>query len=140
MSRPSAVLDTNVIISAHLSPDGLERYVLDLALNRRIQIFYSDAVFAEYEEVLSRPKFHITPARLAESLKLIRSAGRRVTPKRRVRGALDPDDDIFLDCAEHAHVQYLVTGNKRHFPGSWQSTRIVNAREFVSGIFDELRR
>jgi uncharacterized protein len=140
MPRPSAVLDTNVIVSAHLSPDGLERYVLDLALSRQIQIFYSDAVFTEYAEVLSRPKFRIPPTRLMESLKLIRSAGRRVIPKKRVRGALDPDDDIFLDCAEQAHARYLVTGNKRHFPASWQSTRVVNAREFVSEIFDELRR
>ena len=140
MPRPSAVLDTNVIVSAHLSPDGLERYVLDLALNRRIQLFYSEAVFAEYEEVLSRPKFHIAPVKLVQSLKLIRAAGRRVIPRRRVKAALDPDDNIFLDCAEQAHARYLVTGNKRHFPASWQSTRIVNAREFVSEIFDELRR
>jgi len=140
MPRPNAVLDTNIIISAHLSPDGLERYVLDLALNRRIQIFYSEAVFAEYEEVLRRPKFHIVPARLVESLKLIRAAGRRVAPKRRAKAALDPDDNIFLDCAEQARAQYLITGNKRHFPASWQSTRVVNAREFISEIFDELRR
>jgi putative PIN family toxin of toxin-antitoxin system len=140
MPRPSVVLDTNIIVSAHLSPDGLERYVLDLALNRRIQIFYSDAVFAEYEEVLNRPKFHIAIAKLTESLRQIRAAGKRVVPKMRVRKAIDPDDDIFLDCAEQARSQYLVTGNKRHFPASWKSTRIVNAREFVSEIFDELRR
>jgi putative PIN family toxin of toxin-antitoxin system len=140
MPRPSAVLDTNIIISAHLSPDGLERHVLDLALNRRIQIFYSDAVFAEYEEVLGRPKFHIATAKRTESLRLIRAAGKRVVPKMRVRKAIDSDDDMFLECAEQARAQYLVTGNKRHFPASWQSTRVVNTREFVSEIFDELRR
>ncbi len=140
MPRPSAVLDTNIIVSAHLSPDGLERSVLDLALNRRIRIFYSSPIFAEYEEVLRQPKFHIAPAKLAESLKLLRTAGRRVAPKTHTRAAFDPDDDMFLDCAEEARAQYLVTGNKRHFPPIWHSTRVVNAREFVSEIFDDLRR
>jgi putative PIN family toxin of toxin-antitoxin system len=57
MLRPSVVLDTNVIVSAHLRADGLERFALDLALDRRIQLFYSEPILAEYEAVLSRAKF-----------------------------------------------------------------------------------
>ena len=42
---------------------------------------------------------------------------------------LDPDDNMFLECAETAHADYLITGNKRHFPSVWRSTKIVNARD-----------
>jgi predicted nucleic acid-binding protein len=28
----------------------------------------------------------------------------------------DPDDIIFLECAETAKADYLVTGNRKHYP------------------------
>jgi len=140
MLRPSVVLDTNVIVSAHLRAEGLERFALDLAINRRVQLFYSEPILAEYEAVLSRAKFRISPAKLAESLLLIRMAGKRVLPKRRLHAATDPDDNIFLECAEEARAEYLVTGNKRHFPEAWRDTRIVNARELLTEILGDLER
>lgn len=39
----------------------------------------------------------------------------------------DPDDIIFLQCAQAAIADYLVTGNTRHFPENWKKTRIVRA-------------
>jgi predicted nucleic acid-binding protein len=41
------VLDTNIVISAHLNVDGLERYILDLALNRRLVLFLSQEILEE---------------------------------------------------------------------------------------------
>lgn len=43
-------------------------------------------------------------------------------------------DNRFLECAEAAGAQYPVTGNKRHFPGNWKGTQVVNGREFVELI------
>jgi putative PIN family toxin of toxin-antitoxin system len=140
MLRPSVVLDTNVIISAHLRADGLERFALDLAIKHRVQLCYSEPILAEYEAVLKRAKFRISPAKLAESLLLIRTTGKRVFPKLQLHAAIDPDDNIFLECAEEARAQYLVTGNKRHFPETWRNTRIVNARELLTEILGDLKR
>jgi putative PIN family toxin of toxin-antitoxin system len=140
MPRPSVVLDTNILVSAHLRTDGIERYVLDLALNKRLQLFYSASIFEEYEEVLSRAKFHIAPAKLAEFFSLFRAVGRRVVSKRKLKVSLDADDDVFLECAEAAQAQYLVTGNKKHFPDVWGVTRIVNARELFEQTFHELKQ
>jgi putative PIN family toxin of toxin-antitoxin system len=140
MPSPSVVLDTNILVSGHLRTDGLERFVLDMALSRRLQLFYSASIIEEYEGVLSRPKFHIAPAKFAELLALLRSSGRRVIPKRKLQVAIDPDDDIFLECAEAAQAQYIVTGNKKHFPDAWGVTRIVNTREFLNEVLDELKR
>lgn len=52
MPRPSAVLDTNVVVSAHLKEDGFERFVLDLALAHKLQLFVSDEILEEYRNVL----------------------------------------------------------------------------------------
>ncbi|MDQ2899725.1 MAG: PIN domain-containing protein [Acidobacteriota bacterium] len=47
----------------------------------------------------------------------------------------DPDDLIFLECAETAAVDYLVTGNRKHFPDE-RKTRVVTARQFMGIVAD----
>ena len=53
------VLDTNVVVSAALKPDGLSRTVLLLALTKPARVYISDAVLAEYQDVLARPELRI---------------------------------------------------------------------------------
>ena len=53
------VLDTNVVISAALKPDGLQRTVLLLALTKPARLYISEAIPAEYSEVLSRRELQI---------------------------------------------------------------------------------
>ena len=85
MPRPSVVLDTNVIVSAHLKEEGLERFVLDLALARKLQLFLSDEILEEYEGVLVRPAFKLSPAKVAASLRLIEKAATIVYPQKKSR-------------------------------------------------------
>jgi predicted nucleic acid-binding protein len=51
--------------------------------------------------------------------------------------AVSPDerDNRFLECAESAGADFLVTGNRRHFPKVWKTTRIVSTRELVEAVF-----
>ena len=140
MPRPSVVLDTNVIVSAHLKEEGLERFVLDLVLAHKLQVFLSDEILGEYEGVLARTKFKLSPAKVATSLLLLKKAATMVYPQKRITAAKDPDDNKFLECAAEAHADYLVTGNKRHFPKQWRQTRIVNTRELLQEITTDLQR
>jgi len=140
MPRPSVVLDTNVIVSAHLKEEGLERFVLDLALARKLQLFLSDEILEEYEGVLMRPAFKLSPAKVAASLRLIEKAATIVYPQKKITAAKDPDDNKFLECAAEAQADYLVTGNKKHFPREWQQTKIVNTRELLQEITADLQR
>ena len=68
----------------------------------------------------------------AQFLQLVKNRAHVIRPSRPVKAALDGNDDKFLECAEEARADYLITGNRRHFPRFWKSTKIVNAREFVS--------
>lgn len=139
MPRPSVLLDTNVVVSAHLKPGGFEGFVLDLALARTIRFYASEEILEEYSGVLRRPKFGLPPDLLARSLALIRKSATLVRPKHRVSAASDPDDNKFLECSEEAGADYLVTGNKRHFPSAWGRTRVVSAREVLEEIIPLLR-
>lgn len=39
-----------------------------------------------------------------------------VVPSRIAQITSDPADNIFVECADAARADYLVTGNQRHFP------------------------
>jgi putative PIN family toxin of toxin-antitoxin system len=133
------VLDTNVVVSAHLNSEGYERSVLDLALSGKLRMVVSEAILQEYESVLRRPKFRLKPLQVARSLRLLRSAARVVAPYGQLNVARDAGDNRFLECAEAAKADYLVTGNKRHFPKQWRQTLIVNARELLEWTIPEMR-
>ena len=55
------VIDTNILVSALLQPESLPAAVLMLALSGEVQLCVSDAVFAEYDEVIRRPHLKRTP-------------------------------------------------------------------------------
>ena len=134
------MLDTNVVVSAHLNSEGYERHVLDLALAGKLQLAVSEIIVAEYEGVLRRPKFGLRARQVGRSLRLLRAAAKIVAPQRELKITPDPADNRFLECDEAAKAHYLVTGNKRHFPKQWRQTLIVNSRELLEWIIPDLRR
>ena len=134
------VLDTNVVVSAHLNSEGYERSVLDLALSGKLRMFVSEAILQEYESVLRRPKFRLKALDVSRSLRLLRAAARVVAPYGKLSVARDLGDNRFLECAEAAKADYLVTGNKRHFPKQWRQTLMVNARELLEWTIPEMQR
>jgi|SRR5271165_288429 len=128
------VIDTNVVISATLRSGGLPEAVFNLAVNRRVQLCVSEAILAEYEEVLRRPRLNIRLEKVAVALTRIREAAVCVAPAATVTACSDPDDNIFLECAEAAQADYVVTGNAADFPAQWATTRVVTPRQFLEII------
>jgi putative PIN family toxin of toxin-antitoxin system len=126
------VLDTNVVISAALKPEGLQRTVFLLAISKPARMYVSEAILAEYRMVLARPELRIRKGLQLRFLDLVANRARLVSPTRLVSASSDPDDNKFLDCADEARADYLITGNLRHFPRFWKATKVVSAREFVS--------
>lgn len=129
------VLDTNILVSALLQPQGLPaRTFLMTIAGTTVQLCVSGDIYAEYEEVIQRPKFSRTEAEIERALRAIRQGGFWVRPAEKVFASSDPDDNIFLECAQAAGAHYLVTGNVRHFPATWSGTQIVTARQFLDAI------
>jgi uncharacterized protein len=135
-----AVLDTNVIVSAVLTRGGAEAHALDLAAVRKIQIYATPAILTEYEEVLRRSKFsRISPKVMDSALDLIRRMAILVNPTETLAVSADESDNRFVECAEAADADYLVTGNKRHFPAEWKKCMVIGARELVELLIDAER-
>ena len=131
------VLDTNVVISAALSAGGLPEAVFNLAVNGVFQLCVSEPILAEYAEVLGRTRLAIPPAKVAAALARIRQRSLLVPVTVQVPADVcphDPDDIVFLACAETVAADYLVTGNRKHYPAGWKTTRVVTPREFMEII------
>jgi uncharacterized protein len=126
------VLDTNVAVSASLKPESLQRTTLLLALTSPARLYVSPAILAEYRDILSRPELRIRRGLRLQLLQLIRNRSHLVNPVRRLEVCSDPDDNRFLEAADRAGADYLITGNQRHFPAFWKKTKIITSREFIS--------
>jgi uncharacterized protein len=125
------VVDTNILVSAALKPDGTQRTVLVLAMTKPARLYVSKSILAEYREVLARRELKIRRGFRLQVLQLIQNRAHLVQP-RALQVARDPDDDKFLECADAARADYLITGNQRHFPMFWKSTKVITSREFIS--------
>jgi putative PIN family toxin of toxin-antitoxin system len=130
------VIDTNILVSALLQPEGLPAAVLMLALSGEAKLCVSNGVFAEYDEVIRRPHFKRPRDVIEGTLQSIRKLGRWVKPSVRVKECTDRDDNIFLECAQAAEADYLVTGNGRHFPERSKKTKVIGARELIEILIE----
>lgn len=73
-----------------------------LALSGRVQLCISAEIFSEYEDVIRRPHLKRSPDVIEATLESLRKAGHWVKPVDRVDECSDPDDNVFLECAEAA--------------------------------------
>ena len=128
------VIDTNVLISAAIKPAGLPRTVLLLAMTKPARLYVSLPILKEYSDVLARPELRIRKGLQHQLLRLVRNNSHVVEPTRRLEVTHDPDDDMFLECADAARADYLVTGNQKHFPKYWKKTKMITPREFISVV------
>jgi putative PIN family toxin of toxin-antitoxin system len=132
------VVDTNVVVSAALKPEGFPRAALLFAITKPANLFVSDAIIAEYEDVLARPELNIRRGVRQQLLQLIKNHSRKIRVTRRLEVASDPGDNKFLECADAARADFLVTGNLRHFPKFWKRTKVITSRELVDIVAPHL--
>ena len=127
---PSWVLDTNVVVSGLRSARGLSGRLIDGVVAGHLRITYDDRIESEYCEVLSRPRFLITPVRLHAFLDLLRIQDHVTVGSWKGQPPIDPDDQPFLEVALRATGKILVTGNIKHYPPSCrEEVAVLTPRE-----------
>lgn len=130
-----AVIDTNVLVSAMISSAGNEA-LLVLAINQGlITPCLSTEILEEYAEVLLRPKFGFEAVEVDALIDMLRGRGSLLDPFPMAPSSPDPGDDKFIACALSSQADFLVTGNKRHFPqNQYANARVVNSTELLEFI------
>ena len=115
-----AVIDTNVIVAALLSPHVDSATVRSLAaiVDGKAEAIVSPQILAEYRVVLSRAKFGFPAERVASVLKVFESLGKATLPARYDSPMPDEKDRVFYEVALAEPDSRLVTGNLKHYPAS----------------------
>ena len=80
-------------------------------------------ILEEYRTVLSRPELQIRTALRQQFLQLLEKNAHFVVPERCLQITIDPQDNIFVECAEAARTDYLITGNIRTFRDTGERRR-----------------
>jgi putative PIN family toxin of toxin-antitoxin system len=111
------VLDTNVVISALISPGGTPSQIMKMVLGRGAELCYNSVILSEYENVMLRPKFSskINSGSVSRLINLIKSLGISFDPLPSNIKLQDESDRVFYDTARGSG-SVLITGNKKHFP------------------------
>ena len=131
------ILDTNILLSALLSPLGAPAKILDAWERKAFTLVACEALIAELRDVAARPFFR---ARLRASASELLAAGLRDFSffcRDLAPGPIapDPKDSYLLALAEASHAEFLVTGDKgllslqRH-----KSTRIITPANMIKSL------
>lgn len=109
------VLDTNVLVSAVLTPHGVSARVLDAVLAGAIELALDDRILDENRQVLARPKLGLAANAVHDLLAYLQGTAEHVVAPPVKEPLPDEDDRPFLEVAR-ATGAILVTGNPRDFP------------------------
>ena len=109
------VLDTNILVSGLLSPNGKPARLLDRVMYGEDVLCVDERILREYREVLFRPKFRFDSDAVESLLSYLRSHSLIVTPDATDVPFTDESDRKFYEVAKFCNAT-LVTGNLKHFP------------------------
>jgi uncharacterized protein len=137
------VLDTNVLVSALLTPDGPPAEILESVLEGRLRIIISPAIIREIGLVFQYPKLkkimqkhHLSAEEVEEVIfKILKVA--IITPGEKIIQGVSRDrtDDLILSCAAEGQADFVISGDKDLTElGSFEGIRIMDPANFLQLI------
>jgi len=126
------VADTNVIVSALIKPFSDSAQILNMVLSGKVRLAYDTRIITEYEEVLKRDKFGFDFDHIDSIMIQIKEEGVLVVSLPVDENLPDKDDLPFIEAALSGAADFIVTGNKKHFPkAQYKNVRVVSPSEFL---------
>ncbi len=113
MNHKLIVIDTNVLISAALSPHGTARKVLD-KVYKEFKIAQSEEIYQELKTRIYKSKFdkYISDAEREDFLDVVKKSSQFIEVTSQINICRDPDDNKFLELAKDANAEFLITGDQ----------------------------
>ncbi len=130
-----AVVDTNLVISRALSPEGLVAQILKHLKTGAFETATSAEILAEYRAALLYPRVaarHKLSREQIEDL-LYPFTLNVVEPPTTPPVCRDSHDDMFFACALEAGADYIVSDDPDlHAVGTYETIRVVSAGAFLA--------
>ncbi|MCY3760990.1 MAG: putative toxin-antitoxin system toxin component, PIN family [Gemmatimonadetes bacterium] len=134
MKADRVVLDTNVLISAALNPDGSPRAVVDAIRAVNGVFLFSEETFDELKTRIDSSKFDNFISREDRSVFLAQldPVSEWVSIVGAKLGCRDPDDDKLLETALMGEAECVVTGDQDlRAMSPFQNIPILSPADFV---------
>jgi uncharacterized protein len=131
------VLDTNVLVSAHLTRNSKAEKILYLAASGIIEIYLSPQIFPELEATLLSPKLakihKDTPKQVRHSIKLLKEFVKISSGAIEVDVVkADPGDNKIIACAIESQAKFIISGDHHLIDlGEYEDIRIMNPDSFL---------
>ena len=109
------VIDTNVLVSSTISPNGNPAQIMKEISYRELQLFYSPEILNEYKKVLAYGILNIPTQTQNKVIEGIKKLGILIRPGISTIPFADETDRIFYDTAQESSA-ILITGNIKHYP------------------------
>ncbi|MBM3713891.1 MAG: putative toxin-antitoxin system toxin component, PIN family [Actinobacteria bacterium] len=139
MQEVIIVVDTNVVVSGFLKPFSEAGTILKLILEDKIKLAFDLRILIEYEEVLKREEFNFNIKKINTIINFLKKKGKNTNALPLKKSLPDKDDNPFLEVALSAKADFLITGNKKHFPVSLcQEVKVVSPGKFLEKFVDSL--
>jgi putative PIN family toxin of toxin-antitoxin system len=132
-----AVLDTNVLVSALITPEGASAQLLVELRAGAFELVVSPTLLGELGEVLRRPKFRriVSQPEIDAYVELIRRESIVVDDPSTLAEPLgaDPDDEYLIDLARAGLVDALVSCDT-HLLALRGRVPVMSPREFLDSL------
>jgi putative PIN family toxin of toxin-antitoxin system len=124
------VVDTNIIVSALMNVHGTPAKILSLILNGNIKVLYDNRIIFEYFDMLSRKEFSFSEGIINDMIDYFKHDSEFINAEYLKISFSDETetDKKFYEVYKSGEAQYLITGNKKHFP---KEDSIVLPKNFI---------
>jgi putative PIN family toxin of toxin-antitoxin system len=127
------VFDTNIYISAFITPGGRGEAAYLKAVNGELALVTSVPILTELAGKL-RGKFHWEDEQVKAAVRHVAAVAVVVKPVERLAVLADEPDNRILECAREAHAELIVTGDRHLLElGRYEGTTIVSLAAFLDG-------
>ncbi len=111
MKEIKVVIDTNIFVSAHITPGKVIQKIIDEWVEGKFTLVISKLILEEIIEVFRSKEIDLEKIR--KLLNLISQKAVLVEPKTKIDVVKDdPEDNKFLECAVKGNAEYIVSGDK----------------------------
>jgi uncharacterized protein len=131
------VIDSNVLISARLSPRGAPGQLFAAWLDGRFELIVSPVLLAELAGVLERPKFRrwLTVVEARAFVRRVRTSATLIDdPPQQHHGLRDPDDAYLLTLARSAKADCLISGDADLTSLSHPQPPVITPADFLASL------
>ena len=105
------VIDTSVLVSAAFRDRTPEEVILFVTGQDAFHWIVSGEILAEYQEVLSRPKFDLSEEILNHWIEILESSTVEIDVDLEIDFPRDRKDAKFIACALAAQANFFITGD-----------------------------